>query len=526
MDAQNGGCGAVDGGSGWRVERSGRLVGGEVVGGAGGVGGFGPAGGDHLAAGVEGDAFRAVDVLVAEQRGLPAAEGVVGHRHGQRHVDADHAHGDGALELPGRGAGGGEDRGAVAVGVGVDQGDAGVEVLHPDHDEDGAEDFLGVGGHLGLDVVQDGGADPEAVLVAGDHEVAAVHHHGGAGGFGFGDDPDDAFLGRRGDDRAHFGVGHGAVVDLDGQGALLDLLDQQVGGLADGDGDRDGHAAFAGGAEGGGGEVVGGVVEVGVGQDDRVVLRPAQGLDALAVRGGGLVDVLGDRGGADEGDAVHVRVGQEAVDGFLVAVQDLEDAVGQAGLLPQLGQQHRGGGVALGGLEDEGVAGGDRHRRHPQRHHDREVERGDAGDDAERLAEGEDVDPGGDLVRVVALEQLRDAAGELDDLQAAADLALGVGEDLAVLGGDQFGELVHVGRDEFAELEQHGGALGQGDVAPGIGGGAGGGDGGVQVCPVGQPQLRGDGAGGGVVDGLGAGALAGGFGAVDEVADGGGDGRR
>src|SRR4029453_5642595 len=108
-------------------------------------------------------------------------------------------------------AGGREDRGAVAVGVGVDQVDAGVQVLHADHDEDRSEDFLGVGGHFGLDVVQDGGADPEAFLMAGDHQVAAVHHHGCTGGFGFGNDPDDAFLGGGRDDRAHFGVGRGAV---------------------------------------------------------------------------------------------------------------------------------------------------------------------------------------------------------------------------------------------------------------------------------------------------------------------------
>ena len=95
-----------------------------------------------------------------------------------------------------------------------------------------------------------------------------------------------------------------------------------------------------------------------------------------------------------------------------------------------------------------------------------------------------------------------------------------------MLGGDQLGELIHVGGDEFAELEQHGGALGQGNIAPGVGGLAGRGDGGVQVRPVGQAQLGGDGAGGRVVDGLGAVALAGGFGAVDEVVDGGGVGRR
>ncbi len=103
------------------------------------------------------------------------------------------------------------------------------------------------------------------------------------------------------------------------------------------------------------------------------------------------------------------------------------------------------------------------------------------------------------------MSRLRDAAGELDDFQAAADLALRVGEDLAVLGGDQLGEVVHVGGDEFTELEQHSGALGQGNIAPGVGGVAGGGDGGVQVGPVGQAQLGGDGAGGRVVDRAGCG---------------------
>ena len=43
------------------------------------------------------------------------------------------------------------------------------------------------------------------------------------------------------------------------------------------------------------------------------------------------------------------------------------------------------------------------------------------------------VDAGGDVLREAALEQVRDAAGELDDLQAAGDLARGVGGHLAVL---------------------------------------------------------------------------------------------
>ena len=141
------------------------------------------------------------------------------------------------------------------------------------------------------------------------------------------------------------------------------------------------------------------------------------------------------------------------VDRHLVAVHDVEDAVGQTGLLPELGDPHRGGRVPLAGLEDEGVAAGDGHREHPHRHHGREVERRDAGDHAERLPEGERVDVGGHLVGEVALEQARDAARELDDLEAALHLAQRVGEDLAVLVGDQLGDLARVRVHELAEGE-------------------------------------------------------------------------
>ena len=124
----------------------------------------------------------------------------------------------------------------------------------------------------------------------------------------------------------------------------------------------------------------------------------------------------------------------------------LKTPSGRPGLLPHLRDQHRGGGVPLAGLEHEGVAAGDRHREHPHRHHRREVERRDAGDHAQRLAEGVGVDVGRDLVGVVTLEQARDAAGELDDLEPALHLAQRVGEHLAVLVGDQLGDLRRHGR--------------------------------------------------------------------------------
>src|SRR5688572_26281715 len=58
-----------------------------------------PARRDHLAARVEADPFRPVDVRIAEEGVLPAAERVVRDRDRDRHVDADHADLDVELEL-------------------------------------------------------------------------------------------------------------------------------------------------------------------------------------------------------------------------------------------------------------------------------------------------------------------------------------------------------------------------------------------------------------------------------------------
>ena len=88
-----------------------------------------------------------------------------------------------------------------------------------------------------------------------------------------------------------------------------------------------------------------------------------------------------------------------------------------------------------------------------------------------------------------------------------------------MLGRDQRRQLIHVGRDQFAELEQHTGALRQRNIAPGIGGGAGRSHGGIQVSPVRQPQLRADLARSRVEHRAGVLTLTSAFAAVDEVVD-------
>ena len=90
---------------------------------------------------------------------LVASEREHGEGDGDGNVDSNLAGLDLLLEA-GRGcARACEDGGAVAVFVGVDEGDGVVEGGDVEADEDGAEDFLLVAGHLGGYVCDDSGAD-------------------------------------------------------------------------------------------------------------------------------------------------------------------------------------------------------------------------------------------------------------------------------------------------------------------------------------------------------------------------------
>ncbi len=118
-----------------------------------------------------------------------------------------------------------------------------------------------------------------------------------------------------------------------------------------------------------------------------------------------------------------------------------------------LGDQRRRPRVLLGGLEDEAVAAGDRVGQEPERDHRREIERGDRGDDADRLAHQLDVDPGGDPLQSLALQQVRDRRRRLDRLDPPPDLAVGVGQRLAHVGGDQRRQLLAAGQQAVAQRQ-------------------------------------------------------------------------
>ena len=183
-----------------------------------------------------------------------------------------------------------------------------------------------------------------------------------------------------------------------------------------------------------------------------MVLGAAEALGALAGSRSARVDIFGDRRRAHEAHRPDVRIVEDRIDGLLVAVDDVEDARRKPGFDHQFREAHRHARIALGGLEDEGVAGGDGGGELPHRNHGGEVERRDAGDDAEGLADRIDVDSRPRAFRIFALHQMRRAEREFADLEAPLDIASCVGNGLAVFAGEELREVVVVPMQKIDEL--------------------------------------------------------------------------
>ena len=316
-----------------------------------------------------------------------------------------------------------------------------------------------------------------------------------------------------GDQRAHVVAGVGAGADFHFGNLDLQAFDHGVcRGFTHRHHQGNGHAAFTAGAIGGTHEGVDGVGNVGVGHDHGVVFSATQSLHPLAMGAARGVDVLGNGGGAHEADGGHARVGEQRVHGFFVTVHHVQHTRWQAGLQGQFSHQQSAAGVALRGFQDEGVAAGHGHGPHPQRHHHGEVERGDAGGDAQALKLAPRVDVGADVFAVLAFEQLRRVRGVFDVFNAALQLAHGVAQHFAVLGGDQRANFVGVVFQQNFELAHDAGAFERRRGAPSGVGRLGAGNGEFHGELVSQQNALFGQAGGGVEHVLRAGA------AVDELA--------
>ena len=142
------------------------------------------------------------------------------------------------------------------------------------------------------------------------------------------------------------------------------------------------------------------------------------------------------------------------VDGFASAVHQVHDALGQLQLVEQCEHLLHRQRHALGRLDDDGVAAGERVRQEPEGDHPGEVERRDDGGDAEGLADHHLVDAAGDVLGVVPLDHRRGPACHLDVLDGPAHLGARFADGLAGFHRDGAREVFDVLVEQRLQLEQ------------------------------------------------------------------------
>ncbi len=167
-------------------------------------------------------------------------------------------------------------------------------------------------------------------------------------------------------------------------------------------------------------------------------------------------------------------------------MQHVEHPVGQPRLTEQRGEPVRCRGILLARLQHHRVARGNGDRKEPHGHHGRKVERADDAHNTERLFGGVHVDTRRHVRRELALDEVGEPGSQLDHFEAAGDLTQGVGQHLAVFGGEDLGEFILALVEKLAEPEQDLLALGDRRVAPSRKSGLGGGHRGIDFRAVGQ----------------------------------------
>ena len=206
----------------------------------------------------------------------------------------------------------------------------------------------------------------------------------GAGGDRVLDQLDDDLVLAVGGHRADLGLPLERVAEPQLLGLAGDALDEAVGDLADDVDALDPRAGLAGVGEAAPDGAGDRVVEVGVGADDHRVLAAELEHRALEPLGADLADLAADLDRAGEEDLAGARLGQRVADGA-AAVDDPDQALGQAALLEDvadpLAQQRR----QAGRLEDDAVAGHQRDRDLAEGDRPGVVPGGDHADHADRL---------------------------------------------------------------------------------------------------------------------------------------------
>ncbi|CAM5246799.1 hypothetical protein SVIOM74S_05571 [Streptomyces violarus] len=340
----------------------------------------------------------------------------------------------------------------------------GAEALDGDHR---AEDLLLDDPHRPVAVGEDRRQQEEAAAQGGVVGAGAAGDEAGALLLGDGDVALDLLAVLGGAERAALGALRHAVAEPDGLGAAGEGLDEPVVQRVLDQQARTGRADLPGMQEGGVQRVVHGGVEVGVREDDVGVLAAEFERDVARALGGAGHD--GPPGGQAAGEGHQVDLGvadQGRAYGRPGAQHQVGDAGRCAGLLDEPDHGDRGERCGLAGLEDEGVAGGQRRGYFFQEAlEQRVVPGGDERADADRLVDDAAEDVRADVHDPAAV-LAREFGVVAEGVRHVLHVDAGLGQRLAGVEGLGAGDVLLVAQQQVADAQQEVGPVVEGGVRP------------------------------------------------------------
>lgn len=303
-----------------------------------------PAGSNSLPLSVELNSTLAIEVRDTPHAILVASEGEHREGNGDGQVDSELASLDLSLPLAGGVAILGEDSSSISPPVIVDQIDGFLERVGTDDNHNWSENFLVIDVHAWLHVINDGWSNPISIGVALNLNTSSIEEQVSLIGAVLDQTLNLSQVFRvvkRGD--------IGVIIARANREALglLDDLRDPLGGVSDHDNDGDGHAALAGGTEAGTDDSVNGILFVGVWHHDGVILGAHVDLAALALGTSGPVDILTGLVGTNEADALDVGMGAHLSNRVTATLDDVDDTIGDTGLLQQIDEELGGASNSL-----------------------------------------------------------------------------------------------------------------------------------------------------------------------------------
>ncbi len=261
----------------------------------------------------------------------------------------------------------------------------------------------------------------------------------------------------------------GAVADLHRLGLGRELLDKGVvdlvlgidaigadAGLAHVAEFRD-HGAFDRG------------IEIGVIEHDERRVAAEFEAELLHADRGLPIKNLAHFGRAGETDHAHRRMlAQHLADGSGLTGQHVEHTLREAGLLGQRSQRQRGQRGFGGGLEHHGAARGQRRRNLAGDHGAGEIPGRDGAGHPDRLADCQQTRIAARRGNGLAIDALGFLGIELDEGGGIGDLAAGLCQRLALLGGEDQREVIAIGNDQVEPFAQQHRALLRRGLRPGL----------------------------------------------------------